>query len=166
MTRQAQDVLGPTTILHKHFFVENCKLSTFGRYFHRAIPHSVHILLIRFEGAKFLRLFKSSGIHSSLSTVYELAEAISSWRSSLPEDLLIDRVTRWSSANVWIIVLLALSYRLECLLYRWVREQTRGLDEDAFAWSKQQLLSSIFELDTLMKRAIVHGLIKLCPPSL
>ncbi len=118
------------------------------------------------KGAKFLQLFRPTGPPASISTAYELAEAISRWRGSIPEELLIDRVTTWTSGNVWIIVLLAMSYRLECVFYRLVRERAKGVDADALAWSKQRLLASIFELDTLMKRAIVHDLVHLCPPSL
>jgi hypothetical protein len=114
-----------------------------------------------------LRLSRNSKCLASQEATREFANSILDWRCSLPEDLLPSRVTVWSSDNVWILILLAMSYRLECVFYRTVREHSRGSDDqEAVTWYKQQLLSSIFELDTLLNRAVVHELVQFAPSSL
>jgi hypothetical protein len=60
-----------------------------------------------------------------------------------------------------------MSYRLECVFYRTVREHSRGFDDqEAISWCKQHMLGAIFELDTLLNRAVVYDLVKFTPSSL
>lgn len=114
-----------------------------------------------------MKLSRNSKCLASLPTTRDFANAILEWRSSLPNDLLPSRVSTWSSENVRILILLAMSYRLERVFYRTVREQSRGSDDqEPVKWYKQQLLSSIFELDTLLNRAVVHDLVQFAISSL
>jgi hypothetical protein len=103
----------------------------------------------------------------SRTTAHEFAEEISAWRRLLPDDLLPNRVGSWDSTNVWILILLAFSYRLECIFYRTVREHFRQSSKTEYlSWCKQQLVSCVFELDTVMNRLIVHDLVDYAPSSL
>lgn len=144
---EAATMLPPVTALQKHFFVQNCKLALLG--------------------AKFLRHSRTISCRWTSSSIVTYAEEITTWRRQLPEDLSPARVQSWSRDNVWIIVLLALSYRLECVFYRHAREvmQQEG-DKSTVSWCRQQLWGCVFELDTLMNRAVMHDLIQYCPSSL
>lgn len=161
LTERAETVLGLTTELHKDFFTENIKLAQLSQLFPRL---SFCFVLTLYPVARFLDLFESSSI--PLAAAYSLADAIKLWRNSLPESLNISQISNWSSDNVWAIFLLAMAYRLECVLFRTIRRQYRGVDEEAVEWSRKRLLSSMFELDTLLRRAMVHDVIQYCPPSL
>ncbi|EXJ91718.1 hypothetical protein A1O3_00268 [Capronia epimyces CBS 606.96] len=154
----SEKVLPPATRLHKIYFIENCKLAVIG--------------------AQFLSLFRFSSTPVTAAAAYELAEAISHWRSSLPAELSVDMVVRWSKENVWILVLAAMSYRLECVFYREVKKQLRtvtmdGVNADTDAdtnanldWASQRLYSSVFELDTVIGRVLTHNLGQFCPASI
>lgn len=73
----------------------------------------------------------------------------------------------WTSENVWILFLLSLSYRLECFFYRRVRKDlSASLDTEGLLWCNKQLAASVFELDTLMSRAIEHDVVKYAPASM
>ena len=117
--------------------------------------------------AKFLTLTRCSHSSLTLSNVHAFADEITTWRRMLPEELLSERVQSWSSANVWIIILLSLGYRLDCVFYRTARDHfSQSGDRDTVAWCKQQLARCVFELDTLINRAIVHNLVRLAPASM
>lgn len=118
-------------------------------------------------GAQYLRLARTSAAQIPLPAAHTFADSMSTWRHDLPNDLLVDRVKHWNSKNVWVIILQAMSYRLECIFYRTLREHLRKLgDEDSLRWCNQQLFNSIFELDILMNRAVVHDLVQYAPSSL
>jgi hypothetical protein len=59
-----------------------------------------------------------------------------------------------------------MSYRLECVLCRTLRQRVRGSDPDMVLWANQELLNSMFELETLLRRAMIYDVIQYCPPSL
>ena len=68
---------------------------------------------------------------------------------------------------MWVVIIQAMSYRLECMFHRTLREQLqKSADQDAIRWCNEQLHKSIFELDTLLNRAIVHDLVQFAPSSL
>jgi len=118
----------------------------------------------RITGAEFLKLFRTDSF-PTLDQARELSERIAKWRASVPRELLIDQISELSAENVWIIFLLAMSFRLECLLYRNLRRRDRT-NAESVSWADARLTLSIFELDTLLKRAVVHGVVQYCPPSL
>jgi hypothetical protein len=118
-------------------------------------------------GAQYLRLARARSSLIDIATARNFSESIATWRHNLPEVLLTDRVKSWSSQNVWVVIIQAMSYRLECVFHRTLREQIRkSSDEDASRWCNEQLFKSIFELDTLMNRAIVNDLVQYAPSSL
>jgi hypothetical protein len=121
-------------------------------------------MLTETPGAKVLSVCKSPAINFAEARI--VAEAIEAWRQALPVDLTITSVSHWSSANSWIIFLLAMGYRLECVLFRTMRQQADGRDDQVLEWSTSRLLATMFELDTLLGRAMVHDVIQYCPPSL
>ncbi|KAK5400806.1 hypothetical protein LTR06_011227 [Exophiala xenobiotica] len=146
--------LPPATTIHMHYFLQNCRLAALS--------------------AEFLRIARHKKIAGGgLSTITEFPDAVAHWRRSLPkellptEDTLLSRVTLKPTSNVWMIVLLAMSFRLECLYYRTARDQLRPLNNsEAIDWCTKQLFESTFELDTLLNRAVVHDLVQYAPSSL
>jgi hypothetical protein len=119
------------------------------------------------SGGKFLRFARDPGSPITRTSAHEYAEEFASWRKSLPDEFSITRISTWSSDNVWIVFLLAMSYRLECLFYRIAREHFKlNYDGETLNWCQQQLIESVFELDTLINRAIVHDVVKYMPASL
>lgn len=147
ISAEAGAMIPSVTALQRHFFIQNCKLALLG--------------------AKFLRHSRTISYRWTSSSVMTYADEIATWRRRLPEDLSQSRVQFWSRDNVWIIVLLALSYRLECVFYRHAREvMHQEGDESTVSWCRQQLWGCVFELDTLMNRAVMHDLIRYCPSSL
>ncbi|KAH8595050.1 fungal-specific transcription factor domain-containing protein [Bisporella sp. PMI_857] len=140
------EILSPMTALHRHFFVENCRLAKFG--------------------AQFLRAFRYNDSVPPVSQAQGFAESLSAWRRALPPELSIDRVSEWNESNIWIIFLLAMSFRLECVFFRILRQRTRAYNPELEKWARQGLQRAIFELDTLLRRAMVHDVVSFCPPSL
>lgn len=59
-----------------------------------------------------------------------------------------------------------MGYRLECSFYRTFRQRTMGIYEESAVWANERLRRCIFELDTVLKRAIVNDVARYCPPSL
>lgn len=116
-------------------------------------------------GMRFLDIFRVGAPPPSMNTAREFVETLSTWRGSLPDDLLLNRVVQWTSANVWILFLWAMSYRLEGSFYRMLRQQKRT-SNDVNVWAARQFPCCIFELDTLLRRAVVHEVAQYCPPSL
>ena len=101
-----------------------------------------------------------------MNEVHEIGSAISDWRNELPQALRLDYLTHWDASNVWSPAILAFSYRLECLFYRTV---CRRLESDGVGDTdrlRQRLLGAMFELNTILRRAMVHGVICAGPPSL
>lgn len=160
LTDRAHAILGPQTTLHKQFFVENIKLARLGM----ALVFLSSNRLNKMVGVRFLELCEGKPVSPGIAR--DLADTLVDWRESLPEELLITRIAEWTTGNVWIIFLLAMGFRLECLVYRTVRHHMKGLDFEAVRWSSQRLMAGMFELDTLLRRAMVHDVIKYCPPSL
>lgn len=102
-----------------------------------------------------------------LDGAMQFAESILQWRHSLPQELAPSRITSWPLARIWTIVLLAMSYRFECHVYRIAKEEFRTADnQEAVAWCQQQLLEATFELDNIINRAVVHNLVQYAPSSL
>lgn len=83
---------------------------------------------------------------------------ISEWRDSLPPGLQVHAVRRWSASNVCLLVLMAASYRMECMLYRLLRNRSRGKDDSSFDDLSLRLYGAVFELETIIGRVMAHDL--------
>ncbi|KAF9895313.1 hypothetical protein FE257_000217 [Aspergillus nanangensis] len=140
------DLIPEATSVHRHFLQENCQLAIFG--------------------ARHLRMFPCNQPPPSLKDSMEFTESLTTWRKSLPEDILIERTGQWNSGNAWVLFLWAMSFRLECSFYRMLRQRTQGSDPEACAWANGQFLICTFEFDTAVKRAIVHEVAQYLPPAL
>lgn len=97
---------------------------------------------------------------------FELGEAITVWRDNLPDELRVEKIQHWDSSNIWALIICALSYRLECVVYRTIRQRARNTKPETMALANQKLLAAIFELDTILRRGMVHDVIQYCPPSM
>lgn len=73
----------------------------------------------------------------------------------------------WSEANIWILVLLAMAFRLEALFYRATKSYHR-LTGDGLGLKRsvQQQDAAMFELSIVIQRAYMSGMLHLCPLSL
>jgi hypothetical protein len=79
----------------------------------------------------------------------------------------VDIIQDWSATNVWILVLLGISFRFQAVFYRALREHCRVVDDMKGmqrAYQRQQ--NAMFELGTIIRRVTMHGLARMCPLSL
>ena len=90
----------------------------------------------------------------------DLEKAIHHWRRDLPPELHLEVVENWSSDTVWLLVLRAMSYRLECVLYRKLRK-LYDVGEKHRAPQKQQ--NSMLELSAILDRIVLQDLVSCCP---
>ncbi|KAF9892986.1 hypothetical protein FE257_012397 [Aspergillus nanangensis] len=139
-----KDLMPEINSTQRHFLRANCQLAIFG--------------------ARFLSLLQPNRL-PLMTAVHELTRDLAAWRSSLPEDLVPDRVGHWTSANAWVLFLWAMGLRLECWFYRAVRQRLKGVEDTDASWAHDRLRRCIFELDTVLERAIVNQVARYCPPS-
>ncbi|KAJ0418323.1 fungal-specific transcription factor domain-containing protein [Aspergillus carlsbadensis] len=85
------------------------------------------------------------------------------WRKALPYELRPESVTAWTHDNHWILVLRAMSYRFESVLWREERK-LHDFDEGRTMLRKQQ--DAMLELDMILERFMLHNLVELCPFSM
>ncbi|EXJ66291.1 uncharacterized protein A1O5_10443 [Cladophialophora psammophila CBS 110553] len=116
-------------------------------------------------GARFLQIFKTHGRTPAKEACQEFEKSLSSWRKALPTEMHTENVQEWSAANVWALVLRATSYRLECGFYRLLTGYDRTTGDQAVQHASLKQQNAIFELDTVIERIMLHGLIKYCPLS-
>jgi len=77
-----------------------------------------------------------------------------------------ETVEEWSVETFWILVLRAMSYRLECVLYRTLRELYRaGGGEHLMHRALQKQQNAMLELDTIIDRIMLYDLVSSCPLS-
>jgi hypothetical protein len=92
----------------------------------------------------------------------ELTFSLTSWRASLPEVLQL-RSTQLGTRDdeIWPSILLATSYRLECILYRTLCKQQQRADSSPAEYTtmKQRLHAAMFELDTVIGRVTAYGML-------
>lgn len=101
-----------------------------------------------------------------MAQIREIGDAISLWRASLPVELRADGVTHWDESNVWITVILTFSFRLECLFYRTLHRRVDIANSADVTWIKQRLTGAMFDLSTVLRRAMAHEVLQLAPPSM
>jgi hypothetical protein len=78
----------------------------------------------------------------------------------------VESVQEWSASNIWILVLMAMSYRLECVFYRALRERYRTSADESVHRAARRQQSAMFELDTIIDRFVLHNVARFCPLSL
>lgn len=101
-----------------------------------------------------------------MDQIHEVGEAIASWRRNLPPELRMEDVSDWDGSNVWIIVILTFSFRLECLFYRTLRRRAKGLSPSDITRVNQRLQGAMFELSTLLRRAMTYDVLQAGLPSM
>jgi hypothetical protein len=95
-----------------------------------------------------------------------LEEAIFQWKRALPPELHTEIVEDWSHENVWILVLRAMSYRLEFVFYRNVRELYKPGEESSIRRALQKQQNAMLELDAILNRIMLYNLVSSCPLSM
>lgn len=96
-----------------------------------------------------------------------MSDKISAWRKQLPAEMQLGTLQEWSSENIWILVLLAMGYRLEAVFCRASKEVYKALEDSrAVQRTSQRQESAMFELSTIIQRASMHEVLHLCPLSL
>jgi len=75
-------------------------------------------------------------------------------------------VEQWSNENVWILVLKAMSYRLECMFYRNLRDLYRSGEDNLRQRAVQKQLNAMLELYSVLDRIMLHDLVGFCPLSM
>lgn len=79
----------------------------------------------------------------------------------------IGALQEWSTENIWVLVLLAMGFRLEAIFCRAAKQHYRATN-DITSMQKiaQRQESAMFELSTIIQRASMHQVLHLCPLSL
>ncbi|KAK5062908.1 hypothetical protein LTR84_004984 [Exophiala bonariae] len=135
----------PTTRIEKLYLVQNTKLSRIC--------------------ARYLEIFRSTESKPARSGCEELEKAILQWRKELPPDLNIEFIENWSNETVWILVLKAMSSRLECVLYRNLRTMYDTGDESSEHRALQKQHNAMLDLSTTLDRIMLQDLVGCCPLS-
>lgn len=117
-------------------------------------------------GASFVQLYRSTESLKLVNEGLQVGESLARWRSNLPGELSLENTIHWHASNVWSLFIRALGFRLECVIYRSIRQRARKLDPIKSDLAHAKLLGSMFELDSIFRRGMVHDVLKYCPPSL
>jgi hypothetical protein len=96
----------------------------------------------------------------------ELEKAIHHWRKELPLELHVDSAERWSNETVWILLLRAMSYRLECVFYRNLRKLYDAGEDSSKPCALQKQQNAMLELSAVLDRIMLQDLVGCCPLSL
>lgn len=83
----------------------------------------------------------------------------------MPPELNIDFVEPWSSDIVWILVLRAMSSRLECVFYRNLRSLYDAEEESSKHRALQKQHNAMLDLSTVLDRIMLQDLVGCCPLS-
>lgn len=118
-------------------------------------------------GKRFLQYFKTPGRVPSASEIQDLENDILGWKNKLDPGISLLSFQEWSVANVLVLVLLAISFRLEAVFYRTLRDiYRRNGDSASMQQVTQRQENAMFELSAIMQRASINDVIGLCPLSL
>lgn len=101
-----------------------------------------------------------------MDEVRDIGAAIVAWRCDLPPKLRADIASHWSDSHVWVTVIHAFSFRLECLFYRTLRRRVDMVDPADVAYVNQRLQSAIFELSSVLRRVMAYEVLLSGPPSM
>lgn len=120
-----------------------------------------------YPGGCFVRDFKTPGKAPTRDEIESLSDRISLWRKELPPEMQVQSLQEWSEDKIWILVLLAMGYRLEAVFCRAVKAYHRSQNETTLMEKMaQRQESAMFELSTMIQRASLHEMLHLCPLSL
>ncbi|VUC24102.1 unnamed protein product [Clonostachys rosea] len=108
-------------------------------------------------GEKCLSIVKGRQ-DSTESQEVEISTRFSTWRKAIPQVLSIDEHPSVTGQNRLPITLMAASYRFECILYHVLQRKCQKSKNDSNSWNRDWLRRSIFQLDTLIGRAITDRL--------
>ncbi|KAH8807487.1 fungal-specific transcription factor domain-containing protein [Xylogone sp. PMI_703] len=139
------NVLPEVTKLHKLYLIENCKLSRIC--------------------SQFLQAFRTPGMIPAVTASRELESALSAWRSNLPQEMRMDSIENWSCSSVWVLVLMVMSYRFECIFYRDLKKRSRLDNRELAIHHEQKQLNAMLHLDTVLEQIMLHDLTGFCPLS-
>ncbi|KAG4281967.1 hypothetical protein FPRO06_10871 [Fusarium proliferatum] len=115
---------------------------------------------------RFLQYFKTPGRVPSASEIQDLENDILGWKNKLDPGISLLSFQEWSVANVLVLVLLAISFRLEAVFYRTLRDiYRRNGDSASMQQVTQRQENAMFELSAIMQRASINDVIGLCPLS-
>lgn len=118
-------------------------------------------------GGCFVRDFKTPGKAPTQDEIDTLSDRIFLWRKQLPLEMQVQSLQEWSEEKIWILVLLAMGYRLEAVFCRAVKAYYRSQNKTTLVDKMaQKQESAMFELSTMIQRASLHEVLHLCPLSL
>ncbi|OAG37863.1 hypothetical protein AYO21_07969 [Fonsecaea monophora] len=146
------DLIPPIPRIQKLYFLEACKLS---------------IIFCTGLGGQFIQTFRTAGVTPSEEDCLRVGNALTSWRCALPVEFHLEGVGQWTAQNIWILLIIALSYRLECILCRALRQRYQSFnDHEKAQEAAQKQENALFEVDTVIERVLQNGIAHLFPLSL
>lgn len=95
----------------------------------------------------------------------DLEKAILQWRRELPPELNVEFIETWSNEATWILVLKAMSSRLECVFYRNLRKVYGAREESSKHRALQKQYNAMLDLSTTLDRIMLQDLVGRCPLS-
>ncbi|KAL2703936.1 hypothetical protein AAEP93_005007 [Penicillium crustosum] len=137
-----EDILQPVTKLHKSFLVASCQLS-----------------LIT---SQVMQTMTRTPVWSE-TTWDELEKKILRWQKDIPPELHCSANHEWGVDNFWVLVLEARIHVFKCMVYRTARDAFKSRNLDISHRATQKLHHAMLELDTIIDRIMVHGLVEYCP---
>ncbi|KIW78553.1 hypothetical protein Z517_08391 [Fonsecaea pedrosoi CBS 271.37] len=141
------DLIPPIPRIQKLYFLEACKLSIIC--------------------GQFIQTFRTAGVTPSEEDCLRVGNALTSWRCALPVEFHLQGVGQWTAQNIWILLIIALSYRLECILCRALRQRYQSFnDHEKAQEAAQKQENALFEVDTVIERVLQNGIAHLFPLSL
>ncbi|KAM5374737.1 hypothetical protein ACJZ2D_006381 [Fusarium nematophilum] len=133
-------VLSGDTRLQKVYMIENCKLSV--------------------TSSHLLDCFTPAGRVPSGAEIESLENEIMEWKRNLDTTMSMGALHDWNVDNIWILVLLAMSFRLEAVFYRALGAHfRRSGDDSSLAQVTQKQDNAMFELSSIIQRASLHQVI-------
>jgi hypothetical protein len=154
---QFWSILSPISRQQKLFHIEYVKLTLVGRFHSPFLTQASRGTDEEYLGEECLSIVKSRQDFTDSQEV-EISTRFSSWRKAIPFVLSIDDHPSAPGQNRLPITLMAASYRFECILYHVLQRKCQKSKDDAYPWCRERLRRSIFQLDTLIGRAITDGL--------
>ncbi|CAG9981290.1 unnamed protein product [Clonostachys byssicola] len=154
---QFWSILSPITRQQKLFHIEYVKLTLVGKVYSFLLTQGSRGTDEDSLGEECLSIVKSHQDFTDCQEV-EISTRFSSWRKAMPHILSIDEHPSTPGQNRLPITLIAASYRFECILYHVLQRKCHKSKGDAYTWCRDRLRRSIFQLDTLIGRAITDGL--------
>lgn len=99
----------------------------------------------------------------SETTWDELEKKILRWQKDIPPELHCSANHEWGVDNFWVLVLEARIHVFKCMVYRTARDAFKSRNLDISHRATQKLHHAMLELDTIIDRIMVHGLVEYCP---